>query len=76
MKNKCCEELTLAGSKLVADRFEAKFHYPIWFEAGLKLVADRFEAGQRAASNLSATNFKPDSVMEFGRKSASSLLAS
>jgi len=22
----------LAGSKLVADRFEAKFHYAIWFE--------------------------------------------
>jgi len=23
----------LAGSKLAADRFEAKFHYAIWFEA-------------------------------------------
>jgi len=22
----------LAGSKLVADRFEAKFHYAIWFD--------------------------------------------
>ena len=22
----------LAGSKLVADRFKAKFHYAIWFE--------------------------------------------
>jgi len=28
-------------------RFEAKFHYAIWFEAGSKLVADcRFEAGR------------------------------
>ena len=35
--------ITLAGSKLVADRFEAKFHYAIWFEAVSKLVADRFE---------------------------------
>jgi len=25
--------ITLAGSKLVADRFEAKFYYAIWFEA-------------------------------------------
>jgi len=24
--------ITLSGSKLVADRFEAKFHYAIWFE--------------------------------------------
>ena len=34
--------------------------------AGSKLVADRFEAGRRPASNLSATSFEPDSVMEFG----------
>jgi len=35
------------------------------------VVADRFEAGpleagRRPASNLSATSFEPDSVMEFG----------
>jgi len=60
MKNKCCEELTLAGSKLVADRFKAKFHYAICFEAG-----------RRAALNLSATSFEPASVMEFGRTPAS-----
>ena len=32
----CCvkpNSITLAGSKLVADRFEAKFHYASWFEA-------------------------------------------
>jgi len=46
--------------KLVADRFEAKFYYAIWFKAGLKLVADRFEALR--------TSFEPDSVMEFGFK--------
>ena len=40
-----------AGSKLVADRFKAKFHYASWFEAGSKLVADRIEAGRRPASN-------------------------
>jgi len=45
----------LAGSKLVADRFEAKFHYTIWFEAC-----------RRPASNLSATSFESASVMEFG----------
>ena len=37
-----------------------------------KLVAERFEAGRRPASNLSATSFEPDSVMEFGREPASS----
>jgi len=60
--------ITLAGSKLVADRFEAKFHYVSWFEAGSKLVADRFEADRRPVSNLSATSFEPASVMEFGFK--------
>jgi len=40
--------------------------------AGSKLVADRFQAGQRPASNLSATSFEPASVMEFGREPASS----
>jgi len=41
-----------ACSKLVADRFEAKLYYAIWFE--------------RPAWNLSATSFEPASVMEFG----------
>jgi len=36
------------GSKLVADRFEAKFNYTI-------LVADRSEAGRRPASSLLAS---------------------
>jgi len=40
-----------------ASRFTAKFHYAIWFKAGC-----------RPASNLSATSFEPDSVMEFGCK--------
>ena len=40
-------------------------HYAIWGEAGSKLVADRFETGRRPPSNLSATSFEPDSVMEF-----------
>jgi len=36
---------------------KVKFHYAIWFEAG-----------QQPASNLSATSFKPASIMEFGFK--------
>jgi len=40
--------------------------------SGSKLVADKFEAGRRSASNLSATSFEPDTVMEFGRGPASS----
>jgi len=36
-------------------RLKAKFHYAIWFEAG-----------RQPGSNLSATSFEPDSVMEFG----------
>jgi len=67
-------EIARTCSNLVADRFEAKFHYAI-------LVADRSEAGSRPASSLlvigqipvrcrSATSFGPvcdqDSVMEFG----------
>ena len=39
-------------SKLVADRFEAKFDYAIWFEAGSKLFADRFEAGRGPVADL------------------------
>jgi len=53
--------ITLAGLKLVADRFEPKFHYAIWFEAG-----------RRQVQSWSATSFEPDSVMEFGREPASS----
>jgi len=30
-----------AGSKLVADRFEAKFHYAIWFEAGRRPASNQ-----------------------------------
>jgi len=29
----------LAGSKLVADMFEAKFHYAIWFEPAPNQIA-------------------------------------
>jgi len=53
-------------SKLVADRFEAKFHYAI-------LVADSFEAGRRPVRtsfepvcDQLRTCLQPDSVMEFG----------
>ena len=53
--------ITLAGSKLVADRFEAKLHYAIWFEAG-----------RRQVRSWSAASFEPDSVMEFGRGPLSS----
>jgi len=45
----------------VADRFEAKFHYAIWFEAG-----------HRQVRSWSVTSFEPASVMESGRKPASS----
>ena len=33
-------EIARTCSKLVADRFEAKFHYAIWSQTGSKLVAD------------------------------------
>ena len=33
-------EIARICSKLLADRFEAKFLYAIWFESGSKLVAD------------------------------------
>ena len=42
--------ITLAGSKLVADRFETKFHYAIWFEAC-----------RRPGSNQLRTFFEPAS---------------
>jgi len=33
-------EIARACSNVVADRFEAKFHYAIWTQTGSKLVAD------------------------------------
>jgi len=36
--------ITLASSKLVADRFEAKFHYAIWFEAGRRPASNQLRA--------------------------------
>jgi len=33
-------EIARICSKLLADRFEAKFHYTIWSQTGPKLVAD------------------------------------
>ena len=47
----------LAGSKPVADRFEAKFHTL----SGSKRVGDRLQP-----------SFEPASVMEFGHEPASS----
>jgi len=44
-------EIARTCSKLVVDRFEAKFHYAIWSQTGPKLVADRFEAGRRPAAS-------------------------
>jgi len=69
------------SSNLVADRFEAKYHYAIWSqtgsEAGRRPVADLLARassllviGQIPACCRSATSFGPvcdqDSVMEFG----------
>jgi len=33
-------EIARTCSKLVADRFEAKFHYALWSQTGPKLIAD------------------------------------
>ena len=33
--------ITLAGSKLVADRIKAKFHYAIWFKAGRRPASNQ-----------------------------------
>jgi len=33
-------EIARTCSKLVAERFEAKFHYAVWSQTGPKLVAD------------------------------------
>ena len=73
-------EIARTCSNMVADRFEAKFHYAI-------LVADRSEAGRRPVADLAAselhdrpnssslqvcdqlrTCLQPDSVIEFGFK--------
>jgi len=40
----------LAGSELVADRFEAIFHYAIWFES-----ASIMELGREPASSVLAS---------------------
>jgi len=64
--------ITLAGSKLVADRFEAKFHYAIWFEAGRRPASNQLRTSFEPASKQLRTSFEPDSVMEFGREPASS----
>jgi len=62
----------LAGSKLVADRFEAKFHYAIWFVAGRRQVRSWSATSFKPALNQLQTSFEPASVMEFGRGPASS----
>ena len=51
-----------AGSKLVADRFNAN---SITL-SGSKLVRSRVEAGSKLVRSWSPTSFEPDSVMEFG----------
>jgi len=49
-------EIARTCSKLVADRFKAKFHYAIWFEAGSKLVADtHWQTGSKLVADLSQT---------------------
>jgi len=35
--------IMLAGSKLVTDRFETKFHYAIWFEPASNQLRTSFE---------------------------------
>ena len=47
---------------LVADRFEAKFHYAMWFKASSELVAD----GSKLVGDEIRTSFESASVMEFG----------
>jgi len=36
----CYVEIARTCSKLVADRFQDKFHYAVWSQTGPKLVAD------------------------------------
>ena len=43
-----------AGSKLVADRFEAKVHYVIWSQTGLKLVRSWSQTGSKMVTDLLA----------------------
>jgi len=58
--------ITLAGSKLVADRFDAKFHYAIWFEAGRRPASNQLRTSLESASNQLRTSSEPARVMEFG----------
>jgi len=70
----CNVEKARNCSKLVADRFEAKFHYAIWFEAGCrqswsqtgsKLVADLLATKFHNAVQLacrSQTSLRPNSI--------------
>ena len=65
--------IALSGSKLVADRFEAGRRPVTCSELKFGLSssselarASRSATGPGPASNLSATSFEPDSVMEFG----------
>ena len=75
----------IIGLTFFALQVKAKFHYTSWFEAGRRPVQNQIplcylvqswsQTGSkrlRPASNLSATSFKPDNVMEFGRGPASS----
>jgi len=58
----------LAGSKLVADRFEAKLHYAIWFEAGRRQVRSWSPTSFERVCDQLRISFEPASVMEFGFK--------
>ena len=57
---------------------KAKFHYASWFDAGRRQVQSQIplrylvRSWLQTGSNLSATSFEPDSVMEFGHGPASS----
>jgi len=58
-------EIARPFSKLVADWFEAKFHYAILvanrFKSGSKLVADKLRTCLRQASNQLRTCLRPAS---------------
>ena len=58
-------EIARTCSKLVADLFEAKFHYALWFEAGSKLVAEMFEASRGPASSCEFAASKLDDRPNF-----------
>jgi len=44
-----------AGSKLVADMFEAKFHHAIWSKTGLKLVRSWLQTCSELKFGLSSS---------------------